>query len=297
MINVKFPYQFNIKEAIMVKVNDYTITQNEFVLASDDYKVRLGKEKLSKEEYLAVLNKLIDARLLIEEARKTGVELADNELDSAYKSFKAMYKSEEDFFKILRQIGDTEDSFKNKLCEDMLLRKYIKDNFYSGIDIDEEEIKRIYDENAEAFVTEEEVNANHILVESQEEAELILNMLKDGGSFEELAKTHSKCPSGKNGGSLGSFKRGAMVKEFEDAAFNLKTGEISEPVKTQFGYHLIKATGRTDSSKMGYDEAKKLIQNDLINEVVGRKMLDKLEALRKESSIEYDQPLFDSITG
>lgn len=85
-----------------------------------------------------------------------------------------------------------------------------------------------------------EVRASHILVGSQAEARQLLNRIANGESFESLARKHSKCPSGRKGGDLGYFKRGMMVKEFENVAFNLEKGAISRPVKTQFGFHLIK---------------------------------------------------------
>lgn len=88
------------------------------------------------------------------------------------------------------------------------------------------------------------VKASHILVEKQSQAFKLLSDLNDGAKFEELAKKHSTCPSGKRGGNLGAFGRGQMVKPFEKAVFELKVGETTkEPVKTQFGYHLIKRTG------------------------------------------------------
>ena len=87
------------------------------------------------------------------------------------------------------------------------------------------------------------IRASHILVETKEQAENLLIDLKDGVSFEELAKSYSKCPSGRDGGDLRWFGKGMMVKPFEDAAFALKEGEVSEPVETQFGWHLIKCTG------------------------------------------------------
>ena len=87
------------------------------------------------------------------------------------------------------------------------------------------------------------IRASHILVEKQSQALRILEELKAGGDFRALARKHSTCPSGKRGGDLGSFGRGQMVKGFERAAFALKVGEVSEPVKTQFGYHIIKRTG------------------------------------------------------
>ena len=90
------------------------------------------------------------------------------------------------------------------------------------------------------------VKASHILVKTEEEAANIKEEIKNGKSFAQAAKEVSLCPSGQNGGDLGYFSRGQMVKEFEDAAFNMNTGEISNPVKTQFGYHLIYLTDKQD---------------------------------------------------
>ena len=84
------------------------------------------------------------------------------------------------------------------------------------------------------------VNAAHILVKEQSKANELISMIKSGQDFAQLARTHSECPSGKNGGSLGWFGRGQMVKEFEDAAFGGKKGDVVGPVKTQFGWHVIK---------------------------------------------------------
>ncbi|GBE17490.1 peptidyl-prolyl cis-trans isomerase C [archaeon BMS3Abin16] len=88
------------------------------------------------------------------------------------------------------------------------------------------------------------IRASHILCKTQPEANEVIEMLNSGESFEQLAKERSLCPSGKRGGDLGSFSRGMMVKEFEQATYNLKSGETTmAPVKTQFGWHIIKRTG------------------------------------------------------
>jgi peptidyl-prolyl cis-trans isomerase C len=87
------------------------------------------------------------------------------------------------------------------------------------------------------------IRASHILLEKQSQALKVAEELKAGASFSDLAKKYSTCPSGKRGGDLGQFGRGQMAKEFEQAAFALKPGQVSEPVKTQFGYHIIKRTG------------------------------------------------------
>jgi peptidyl-prolyl cis-trans isomerase C len=87
-----------------------------------------------------------------------------------------------------------------------------------------------------------EVRASHILVKTENEANNILNKIKTGSDFAELAKAHSDCPSARKGGDLGYFSKGQMVKEFENTAFTLQRGQVSDPVKTQFGYHIIMVT-------------------------------------------------------
>ena len=89
-----------------------------------------------------------------------------------------------------------------------------------------------------------EVRASHILVKTEEEAKKLLDEIKNGESFAEAAQKYSLCPSGREGGDLGYFGRGMMVKPFEDAAFNMEVGDVSDPVQTQFGWHLIQLTGK-----------------------------------------------------
>ena len=90
------------------------------------------------------------------------------------------------------------------------------------------------------------VRASHLLVETEEEAKKLKQEIEQGKSFADAAREVSLCPSGQEGGDLGYFGKGMMVKEFEDAAFSMKVGEISDPIKTQFGWHLIQLTDRKD---------------------------------------------------
>lgn len=89
-----------------------------------------------------------------------------------------------------------------------------------------------------------EVRASHILVKTEQEAKELFNDIKNGKSFAQIAEEKSLCPSGQNGGDLGFFGKGMMVKTFEDAAFDLEVGELSQPVETQFGWHLIQVTDK-----------------------------------------------------
>ncbi len=89
-----------------------------------------------------------------------------------------------------------------------------------------------------------QVRASHILIANEKDANKLLNRIKSGAKFEDLAKKHSQCPSGRKGGDLGYFGKGQMVKPFEDVAFTMNKGDVSDPIKTQFGFHLIKVTDK-----------------------------------------------------
>lgn len=121
----------------------------------------------------------------------------------------------------------------------------------------DEEIRKYYDDNAEKFIKGESVNASHILVDSEEKAKEILSSVTDGKiSFEDAARQNSTCPSKENGGNLGEFTRGQMVPEFDEAVFSMSVGEVKGPVKTQFGYHLIKLISKNEAGKYDFDEIK-----------------------------------------
>ncbi|MBP3580354.1 MAG: peptidyl-prolyl cis-trans isomerase [Clostridia bacterium] len=121
----------------------------------------------------------------------------------------------------------------------------------------EEEIKKYYDDNADKFNKGESVNASHILVESEDLAKELLSKINAGEiSFEDAARQNSTCPSKENGGNLGEFTKGQMVPEFDKAVFEMKVGEITGPVKTQFGYHLIKLISKNEESSYSFEEIK-----------------------------------------
>ena len=121
----------------------------------------------------------------------------------------------------------------------------------------DEEIKKYYDDNVDKFQKGESVNASHILVDSEEKANELLAKINSGEiSFEDAARENSSCPSKENGGNLGEFTKGQMVPEFDAAVFSMNVGEISAPVKTQFGYHLIKLVSKSEASVYPFEEVK-----------------------------------------
>jgi len=168
-----------------------------------------------------------------------------------------------------RNLYEREPAFKEQLTrvkEDMLT-SYAMQKALERVRVTEEEAKKYYEENREKFVSGLTFNASHILVDSEEKANALLTQIKAGEiSFEEAAEQNSSCPSGKNGGSLGDFTQGQMVPEFENACAAMEVGEISAPVQTQFGYHLILLNKKEEGGAMSYEEVKADLMNALKEE-------------------------------
>lgn len=153
-----------------------------------------------------------------------------------------------------------------KVKEDMLINFAASKVLDDVKDATEEEVKKYYDDNMDKFQKGESVNASHILVDSEDKANEILAKINAGEvSFEDAARENSTCPSKDNGGNLGEFTRGQMVPEFDEAVFSMEVGSVSAPVKTQFGYHLIKLISKQEASTYVYDEIKAQLA-DMVNQ-------------------------------
>lgn len=173
-----------------------------------------------------------------------------------------------------------------KLIEkDVLIQIGIK-NIMSSIDVTKEDIQKYYEDNSQMFKGEESASAKHILVDTLEEIQKIKAEITNGMSFEEAAKKYSKCPSAPQGGSLGSFTRGKMVPEFEEAAFKLQVGEISEPVKTQFGYHLIQLDEKNSEDMKSLEESKDIIMQNISHQKQNEKYISSVEELKNKYDVE-----------
>ncbi|NLV76861.1 MAG: peptidylprolyl isomerase [Tissierellia bacterium] len=183
---------------------------------------------------------------------------------------------------------DEEEDFKNELEKVKIgvLKQYAINRLFKGITVTEEEINSFYDENKHFFQRPEVARASHILVDDEEKANEILDEINDGLSFEDAASKYSNCPSKANGGDLGEFSRGKMVPEFEEVAFSMEEGSISEPVKTQFGYHIIKLNYKKESGTSSLEEVKGQINHQLILMKQQEIYLDKTEKLKEDFKTE-----------
>ena len=190
-----------------------------------------------------------------------------------------------------RNLLEVEPAFKAQLAhlKDELLANYATEKLIAEVKVTDKDCRDYYEANKEQFVAEEKVEASHILVKEEELAKKLLADIKEGKiSFEDCAKENSTCPSGKGGGALGAFGRGQMVKEFEDAAFAMNPGDISdEPVKTQFGYHLIKVTSKIGNETIPYESIADEIMAALRNEKSRKAYESKINQLKILYPVDY----------
>ena len=173
------------------------------------------------------------------------------------------------------------ESVTKEILTSMAMNKALGD-----VTVTEEDAKKYYDENKDAFSVPPTVSARHILVSTEEEANKVREEINNGLSFADAAMKYSSCPSKEQGGNLGEFSKGMMVPEFEKASFDAEIGAISEPVKTQFGYHLIVVDSKNEGSVKSFEEVKNSVVNELLKKAQHKKYEDLLQQLEGKYGVE-----------
>ena len=235
------------------KENDVVASiDNEVITKNDLY------EAMVAENGKPVLDMLIANKIIDLELKKENITISKEDIDKEMDLIAEHYGGLDNFEQMLTIYGQSIDSVKQNIEKNLQVKKLLEPQ----IIITDEEIKDYFEENKESFNTEEQIKASHILVDSEEKAVEVKNKLNAGEDFAELAKEYSTDNSNKdNGGSLGFFGRGEMVPEFEDIAFSLEAGKTSEPVKTDFGYHIIKVEEKKEAKEAVLEENSKQVKN------------------------------------
>ncbi len=246
----------------------------------------------------SALNLLIDEELLYQAAKGLSVADLDKQVEEKFNAAQARFGTPEAFEQALGQAGLTGQEFKDRLARDLLIASYIDQEVTAKITLTTEQAKQFYDANPDKFKQPESVKASHILIgadakatpeekqAAQQKANDLLAKIKGGADFAELAKAESTCPSAKKGGDLGSFGRGQMVKPFEEVAFSLQDGAVSDVVETPFGYHIIKSQGKTPSETVPFAQVEEKIKSLLKNEAVKKQLAARIDELKKAANIE-----------
>ena len=239
-----------MQNKVLATVNGQPITQAdvEGLLLSMGQR---GAQYNNEEGRKMILNQLIDQKLFLADARKNFYEA-----DPAFKA--EMERVKED-----------------------ILTNFTINKALAAVRVDDSEIKQYYDENQERFQSGETVNADHILVDSEEKAQELLEKIHAGTlDFAQAAREYSSCPSGKEGGKLGDFAKGQMVPEFDQAVFGMQEGEVAGPVKTQFGYHLIRLNRKNASAPIPFAQIKEQLRGMLLQEKQQKAYESKVNQLK-----------------
>jgi peptidyl-prolyl cis-trans isomerase C len=177
---------------------------------------------------------------------------------------------------------------------DQTLARELEEELQSSVKVEDKDIENYYKENQDQYMTPEKVKARHILVDSEEEAVQILEKIKSGADFAELAREKSKCPSSSKGGDLGWFGKGKMDPAFEKASFELKKDEVSGVVKSTFGYHIIRVDDKRPAKTKTLDQASRTIERTMKNDLLEKQMTDLKDQIKKEIKVVVREEYFTS---
>ena len=240
-----------------------------------------------------VAEELIARQLLLAAAKGAKAEAKAGELEKTLEEIKGSLPPGMSFADYAKSVGKDEAEFKATLAEELAISAHIRSRLDALPKATDDQIAKFYEENKENFVTEESVRASHILLKTDPaagedgkkaklaEIEKLRQQLIDakGEGFDKLATEHSDCPSGaRSGGDLGNFGRGQMVPQFDEAAFSQKPGEIGEVVETQFGYHIVLVTEKTEAGQQPLDAVK----DQIAGRLDGQNHQENLQAYIKE---------------
>lgn len=263
-----------------------------FIFSKEEVVAKVGNNSISKDDLYtmmvdqygeAALDTLIADKIVELESDKKDIKVKDSEIEAELETLKSSYENDEAFNQALTSSGASMESVKENIRSYLLTEKLLNDR----VTITDDQIKEYFEANKETFAQQEQVQASHILVEDEAAAKEVKKKLDDGGDFAQLAKEYSTDTSNaESGGELGFFSKGDMVAEFEEKAFSMKTDEISDPVKTEFGYHIIKVTDKKDAKEAVLEDHQEEVKNILFDQALQTEYPAWLQEQKEEYKIE-----------
>lgn len=296
-----------VKENLMVvSVNDKVITVSDVDRATNillaQYSNQIPPDRVAEARTALrkqAVENLISQRILLGEAERQGIRPGQESVDARYADVSGRFSSPEEFQDAMASMGMSKDDFRDEIEQDLKIESLLDEELKETKKVSDEDVRAFYRDHPDSFRSAEQVRASHILLKvdetastedrSQKRLELagLKGQIEKGADFAQLAREHSDCPSKDRGGDLGYFERGKMVKPFEDAAFEMKVGDVSGVVETQFGYHLIKVTDHQDPKTAPYDEVKGQIENFLNRQTRDQAIGAYIAQLRSSAKITY----------
>ncbi|MBN2163996.1 MAG: peptidylprolyl isomerase [Pontiellaceae bacterium] len=296
----------NDPEAVVVRVNGEDITYGEIMetlgMAMQQFAGQVPPEQLQQFQaqfFNQIKDDLITKKLLKAAVNAAGIEVDPAKITETIEKIRTQIPEGQTLESILESRGETMDSLKKELSGELATQELLDSETANIADASEEDAKKFYDENPDQFVQQESASASHILIkfddedtdEAKAEKKAELQKIRDeiiAGtiSFEDAATENSDCPSSAQGGSLGTFGKGRMVPEFETAAFSQEIGEVGPIIETQFGYHIVKVTDRTDEGSIDFEKIKDKLIEYLTSQNKQKAVAEYLESLRAGADIQ-----------
>ena len=295
-----------VKERIVALVNNEVITLSELEETVKPLydQVRQTSTPAEREERLKkvreeVLDHLVDSRLLDQEIKKRKIEIPDRDVDGAIKEvLKSTNLSENDLKKVIAREGMTYSAYRQKIREELGKMRLVAREIKSKIVIEEETLRKAYQENLDKFTDPLEVKIQQIFLpfpqnSSQDEAAVvrnearsILERARKGEDFTELAKKYSRAPEASEGGVLGYFKHKELIPELEEVGFKLKVGEISDLVNSPLGFHILRVLERKGGEPRPFAEVQNKIRDEMIQVEAEKKYNEWMKDLKSKAYIQ-----------
>jgi len=245
-----------------------------------------------------VLENLVNRELLYKESQSKGIKVDEAKVNEQIITLKKQFPSEDQFKSALMNMNISEAGMKAQIRRMFSIQQFIDTYIAHKATVSDEEPKVFYESHPNLFKQPEQARASHILIkfepqadkskkaEARNKIEKIKLRIQKGEDFSALAKEFSQCPSSAKGGDLGYFSRGQMVKPFEEAAFTLMPGDMSDIVETRFGYHLIKAVDKKPESIIGFKDVKDKIQQYIRQQKVQKEVSVYVRKLKEKAKVE-----------
>ncbi|MBC2715597.1 MAG: hypothetical protein HF978_09835 [Desulfobacteraceae bacterium] len=245
-----------------------------------------------------ILKSLIEQEVMFQESVAQGIKIDPEEIKAELDNFKKQFETEAAFKKQITDMNYSEDAILSQIKQSKSIQMFIEQKVMPTISISEEAARAYFDTHPDEFKMPERVRVSHILLKVDPKAseaskaeilkkiEGIKSKLDNGEDFAKLAGENSDCPSSAKGGDLGFFGRGQMVKPFEEAAFALKAGEVSDVVETRFGYHIIKSQEKEISTTLAFDDIKEKLIARLQEDKFKEMFPSYIESLKAKYKIE-----------
>lgn len=252
---------------VVIVLLSFTLFKKDVVASVNGIDIERAELQTALEQFYGseVLESLITDKIIELEAEKEKITVSDEELDSEMQALIDSYGGEEAFTSAIEASGATRADVE----EDIKIYIQTKKLLEPRIEITDEELETYFEENKDTFTQAEQIQASHILVEDEVTANEVAAKLAEGEDFAELAKEYSTDTSNaETGGDLGYFGKGEMVAEFEEVAFAMEIDEISDPVKTEYGYHIIKVVDKKEAVEANFEDNKETIRETLFDQKI-----------------------------